>query len=109
MSDGFEVDLTALDQAVVGIARTMRDMQTIAVEEISGDVDQYGHGGLHEAFEHFCERWQYGVSVLIEDGSKIVTALNASMDSYIDGDSSAAESMRAVGTDTDPAAEVAGG
>jgi hypothetical protein len=87
----------------------MRDMQTIAVEDISGDAGQYGHDGLHEAFEHFCERWQYGVDVLIEDGGKVVTALNASMDSYIDADSTAAESMRMTGAGADPAVEMADG
>ncbi len=109
MPDGFQVDLTALDQAAVGISRTLRDMQTIAVEDISGDSGQYGHDGLHEAFEHFCQRWQYGVEVLIEDGGKIVTALNACLDAYIDSDSTAAESMRTAGSGADPAVEVADG
>lgn len=84
-------------------------MQSFSVEDIDGGKDQCGHGGLHMALAHFCDRWQYGVEVLIEDGGTIVTALNASMDAYLATDTAAAESMRSVGSGTDPASEVAGG
>ncbi|MBC6447147.1 hypothetical protein [Actinokineospora xionganensis] len=106
---GFNVDLAALDQAGQAISQTMHDMKTCSVDRIDGGSGQYGHDGLHEAFEHFCDRWQYGVEVLIEDGDKIAKALNASLDAYIDVDQSAEQSMRATGSGADPAAEVADG
>ncbi|MGH3973076.1 MAG: hypothetical protein ACRDS9_07100 [Pseudonocardiaceae bacterium] len=109
MPNGFDVQLAALDQAAQAISQTMRDMESCAVEDIAGDAGQYGHDGLHDAFEHFCDRWQYGVEVLIEDGDKIVRALNASMDTYINTDGAVEQSMRSVGTGADPAVDVADG
>lgn len=109
MPHGFDVKLGALDQAAQAISQTMRDMESCAVEDIEGRAHQYGHNGLHDAFEHFCDRWQYGVEVLIEDGDKIVRALNASMDAYIDADGAAEQSMLSVGTGADPAVDVADG
>lgn len=79
------------------------------MEDIVGPAEQYGHGGPHDAFEHFCDRWQYGVEVLIEDGDKIATALTASRDTYVNADGAAVQSMRSVGTGADPALDVADG
>lgn len=109
MPDGFDVQLVALDQAAQAVSQTMRDMESCAVEDIDGGADQYGHDGLHDAFEHFCDRWQYGVEVLIEDGDKIAKALNASMDAYINADSTVEQSMRSIGTGADAAVDVADG
>jgi len=109
VTDGFNVDLAALDQAAYGISRIMQDMRSCAVEDIDGGAAQYGHDELHSAFEYFCDRWQYGVEVLIEDGHKIVTALNASMDAYIATDRTAEQTFRSTGTGADPAKDVADG
>ncbi|MGH3965175.1 MAG: hypothetical protein ACRDTH_11600 [Pseudonocardiaceae bacterium] len=106
---GFDVKLLALDQAAQAVSQTMRDMETCAVEDIHGEAGQYGHDGLHEAFQHFCDRWQYGVEFLIEDGDKIARGLNASMDAYINADGTAEQSMRSVGAGADPAVDVADG
>lgn len=109
MASGFDVDLAALDQAAQAISQTMHDMKTCNVDDIVGEPGQYGHDGLHEAFDHFCGRWQYGVEVLIEDGDKIVRALNASMDAYMGTDAAVEQSMRAIGSGNDPAVDVADG
>jgi hypothetical protein len=106
---GFDVDLAALDRAAYGVARIMRDMESCAVDDIDGGAAQYGHDGLHSAFEHFCDRWQYGVEVLVEDGATIVRALNASMDVYLETDRTAEHSMRSAGSGADPAREPADG
>jgi hypothetical protein len=107
--DGFDVDLTALDQAGQAISQTMHDMKTCEVDDIVGATHLYGHDGLRGAFDHFCDRWQYGVEVLLEDGGKIARALNASMDGYIENDSTVEQTFRAAGVGDDPAREVADG
>lgn len=109
MPDGFDVDLVALDQAAQAISQTMHDMKTYAVDDIVGASVMYGHGGLHDAFDHFCDRWQYGVEVLVEDAGKIAKALNASIDAYVDVDSAAEQTMHVIGSGTDPAVDAADG
>ncbi|MCA1702133.1 MAG: hypothetical protein LC808_02230 [Actinobacteria bacterium] len=109
MSGGFNADLETLDLAATSIAQTMRDMEVIDLEDISGDAPQYGHGGVHASLEHFCSRWQYGVEVLIEDGGSIVQAINAAVRTYIEADSSAERSLRTAGSGADPAVDVADG
>lgn len=107
--EGFNVDLQALDRAAEAIAQTMHDMQSREVGDICGDEQQYGHSGLHAAFEHFCSRWQYGVEVLIEDGDTMTQVLNKVVDTYVAADQSSAQSLRSMGQCSDPAAEVADG
>ncbi|WP_258342229.1 hypothetical protein [Saccharopolyspora gregorii] len=109
MTQGFDVDLQVLDSAGEAVAQTMHDMQSCKVEDICGDEQQYGHAGLHDAFEHFCDRWQHGVEVLIEDGDTITQVLNKVVDTYVEADAASEESMRAVGRGEDPAAGVADG
>lgn len=106
---GFDVQLAALGQAAQAISQTMQDMKSCEVEDIAGPAGQYGHDGLYDAFEHFCDRWQYGVEVLVEDGDKIAAALTKSKDTYLTADRTAVQSIRAVGTGADPAADVADG
>lgn len=103
MPEGFDVDLEVLDGAATTISRTMRDMEQCEVEDIVGPEEEYGHEGLHEAFEHFCDRWQTAVELLIEDGDSISSALNRSVDAYIEVDSSAARTFKAHGDGVDPA------
>jgi hypothetical protein len=109
VADGFNANLEALDAAATSISQTMRDAETIDVEDISGDAPQYGHDGLHASFDHFCSRWQYGVEMLIEDGASIVQAINEAVDTYIKADSSAERSLHTAGSGADPAVEAVDG
>lgn len=109
MGSGFNADLETLDLAATSIAQTMRDMEVIDLEDISGDAPQYGHEGLHASLEHFCSRWQYGVEVLVEDGASIVQAINAAVQTYIEADSSAERSLHSAGSGTDPAVDAVDG
>ncbi|PRX49005.1 hypothetical protein B0I33_10337 [Prauserella shujinwangii] len=84
MSGRFEVELDVLDGAATAVSQTMHDMETCKIESICGPAEMYGHDGVHEAFEHFCGRWQQGVELLIEDGATIAGALNRAVEGYGD-------------------------
>lgn len=103
MTQGFEVDLDVLDGAATSISRTMRDMEQCEVEYIVGPEEEYGHAGLREAFEHFCDRWQDGVEMLLEDGETIAQVLNRAVDVYMDVDDTAERTFKAHGDGADPA------
>lgn len=107
--DGYTVDLDVLDRTAQAISQTMHDMKTCEVDDIVGSPKMYGHADLREAVDDFCERWQGGVEILIEDGVKLAKALNSSVDAYIDADNAAERSMRAIGGGNDPARDVADG
>ena len=79
---GFDVDTGVLRDGATGIANIVRNMETIAVNDISGPVEQYGHDELGEAFDEFSERWQHGLEVLTTDGRAISNALHTASDSY---------------------------
>jgi hypothetical protein len=85
-NDGFDVDTGVLRAAADGISDTVRAMETIAVDDISGPVEQYGHDDLGAAFDEFSERWQYGVEVLTTDGSAISEALRSATRRYAEVD-----------------------
>jgi hypothetical protein len=61
----------------------MREMRTIAVNDLSGPIEQYGHDELGGAFDEFSERWQHGIEVLITDGAAISGALRSAAKSYV--------------------------
>lgn len=103
MSQGFEVDLDVLDRAATSIARTMNGMEQCEVEDIVGPEEDYGHDALREAFAHFCDRWQEGVELLVDDGATIVSALNRAVDTYMRVDESPAQTFKTHGSGADPA------
>lgn len=109
MSQGFEVDLQVLDSAAEAVAQTMHAMQSCTVEDLCGDAPQYGHADLHAAFQHFCDRWQYGVEMLIEDGTTLTQVLNKVVETYVQADHDGERTMHASGSGVDPAAEQADG
>ncbi|WP_243793886.1 hypothetical protein [Saccharopolyspora gloriosae] len=109
MPDGFQVDLTALDQTGQAISQTIEDMGSKPLGDIDGPSGDYGHAGVHASFKHFCDRWEKALNTLIDDGDTLVQALNASMDSYVEADHAAVQSMRSVGAGSDPAQDAADG
>lgn len=104
MSEGYRVDIEVLDLAGEAIAQTMHDMESCEVQGICGEQAQYGHAGLHEAFGHFCERWQEGVEMLIEDGDTIVRVLNRAAQAYLQADHDSIRTLESAGAGLDPAA-----
>lgn len=109
MVDGFDVDVGVLADAASGISQTMGDMRQCEVEYIVGPEEMYGHAGVHGAFEHFCDRWQEGVELLLEDGGIISDALIRAVDTYVGVDTSIADGFRVQSSGPDPGvAEVNG-
>ncbi|PXY21179.1 hypothetical protein [Prauserella muralis] len=91
---GFEVEVDVLDGAATAVSQTMRDMETCKIESICGPREMYGHDRLHEAFEHFCGRWQEGVELLLEDGGAIAGTLTRAVDAYTEFEGEAEQAFR---------------
>lgn len=93
MADGFKVDLDVLNEAVDGIDSTIQAMGQCEIEDICGPVEEYGNETLHDAFENFCDEWQEGVELLLEDAETIRDALKAAAKKYDRIDDEAAGSF----------------
>jgi hypothetical protein len=96
-SAGFYVELNALDAAASGINDTFHDMSTIKIEKICGPEEMYGSGQLRDAFEHFCDRWQEGVEILLKDTGQIAGALTDAAAIYRVMDETSADALSGQG------------
>lgn len=94
---GFTVHVDALRDAARGVGQTVRDMESCKIEGIAGGEKQYGHAGVHEGFEHFCDRWQEGVELLLEDGAAIAEVLATASSRYAAADQTSADKITAAG------------
>ncbi len=79
---GYGVDLDGLRGAAGGIRRTVDQMRAQRVEDLDPSGGDVGHEALAEAVGGFCERWQHGVGVLVEDGEEIGRQLGAAVEVY---------------------------
>lgn len=68
MSSGYQVDLVALRPAADGIARTIGQVSAHPVASLAGGVGELGHERLAHSIAEFCDCWQAGVTLLVEDG-----------------------------------------
>ncbi|WP_216211173.1 hypothetical protein [Amycolatopsis aidingensis] len=93
MSGGYVVNVEALQIASRGIAESVRDLEPGVVRGLCGEPEQYGHEGVHAAFAEFCERWDYGVEVLVDDTDGMCEALDHAVLAYVEGDQVAAEPL----------------
>ena len=71
MSDGFEVDLTALVRAAEGVNGVIADMANNKVSNIGGAAANYGDDSLAGSVSDFCGRWEIGVEHLTNDARQI--------------------------------------
>jgi hypothetical protein len=83
MSGGYQVDLTALQAAADGIARTVGQVGAHPVASLSNDAGALGHQRLATSFAGFCERWQAGISYLVEDGRAAGEHLGVAAAAYL--------------------------
>lgn len=95
MAEGFEVDLKVLNGAVEGIDSTVEAMGQCEVADICGPPAEYGNEILHGAFENFCDEWQEGIELLLEDAETISKALKGASKTYHATDDEAANSFAA--------------
>lgn len=103
MSQGFDVDLEVLGGAAAAISQTMRDVGKRQLDDFGGPAKQYGHTELHKAFEHFSDRWQHGLGLLIDDAGTVAQALIRAADVYRESDGTAARRFEALGDGAGPA------
>jgi hypothetical protein len=89
MSDGFRVDLGALEDAAIGINTTLNDLRATRVDDIDGRAADYGHDRLAETIADFCDRWQLGVDHLATDAQEIAGRLSHSVQAYLKVDQDA--------------------
>jgi len=89
MSDGFRVDLGALENAAIGINTTLNDLSARRIDDLDGHGADYGHRHLAETVADFCDRWELGIEHLATDGQEIAGRLSHSVQSYLQVDRSA--------------------
>jgi hypothetical protein len=86
LSDGFKVDLGALENAAAGVAETLADVKAARVDRLGGSAATYGHGHLADTVKDFCDRWEIGIEHLTTDGKEITQRLNDSLKAYLAAD-----------------------
>lgn len=96
MSWGFDVDLGFLKGAAgqVGEAVTLAREMERRSDELAGYVAKAGAPAVQEAATAFLERWEYGITLVRDDTSKIGDALRASAEVYADVDGTRFTSKR---------------
>ncbi|MEV8510330.1 hypothetical protein AB0368_36630 [Actinoplanes sp. NPDC051475] len=107
MSDGFRVDLPALEKASAGINMTLEDLSRAKIDTLQGESSAYGHDGLASAVRDFCDRWEIGVEHLATDGQEVAERLSQSVQDYRRADTGAADRLNGIlqrTTGLDPAA-----
>ena len=108
MSDGFRVDLGALEDAATGINQTLSDLRARKIDQLDGRAADYGHERLAGTIADFCDRWELGVEHLATDGQEIASRLSHSVQSYLQVDQAAKGRMDGIlqrPTGPDPAAD----
>ena len=106
MSDGYQVDLAALRAAADGIARTVGQVTAHPVASLSSGADALGHGRLAASLGGFCDRWQAGITHLVEDGRAAGDHLATAATAYLRAEDATAgslgETIRRPGPDPAP-------
>jgi hypothetical protein len=83
VSDGYQVDLSALRAAADGIARTVGQVGAHPVTSLTTAAGALGHERLAASLTGFCERWQAGITHLVEDGRAAGAHLGVAAAAYL--------------------------
>lgn len=83
MSEGFRVDLGALEKAAEGVNATLYDLNTKKVSDLDDHSGDLGHDGLAETITDFCDRWELGIEHLAKDGQEVASRLSRSVQNYL--------------------------
>jgi hypothetical protein len=89
VSDGFRVDLGALENAAAGVNETLADLKAARVDILDGDAAAYGHDHLAGVVKDFCDRWEMGIEHLATDGQEVAQRLTSSVQAYLAADKAA--------------------
>ncbi|MEU4693898.1 hypothetical protein [Actinoplanes sp. NPDC023714] len=101
---GFHVDIESLEQAGDGIARSVDDQEKHRLKEVCAGPEAYGDVSIHRAMQHFCDRWNDGLDLLVEDAKKVSDVLGRAAAAYRAVDNANAASLRG-----DPGTQVTDG
>ncbi|MDQ6875321.1 MAG: hypothetical protein M3042_09715 [Actinomycetota bacterium] len=86
MARGFRVDLSALQQAAVGVSGVIDEVDQQALHGIQTGPAVIGHDRLSGTLADFCGRWQRGVDHLATDGRAIADGLTRCAVAYKEAD-----------------------
>ncbi|WP_338595496.1 hypothetical protein [Saccharopolyspora sp. SCSIO 74807] len=107
MSEGFRVDLHALQEASKGVSDTVQAARKDRVADLATGVE-FGHDRLAGTVTAFCDRWDLGVAHLVIDGSEVAGRLAHCVQVYRETDEAARvrlEGLIARSAGDDPAAD----
>ncbi|MFI5931683.1 hypothetical protein [Actinoplanes sp. NPDC051494] len=84
---GFHVDIDALDKASNGIAHTIDDQSKSQLADVCAARGAYGDDTVHAAMTDFCDRWNVGFDLLVEDARTVSDILGKAARAYraVDG------------------------
>jgi hypothetical protein len=92
MTDGYGLDAAALRATADGINEAIGELKELGwAEEASAGRGfselalsglEVGHPGVQEALDRFCERWEWGVRTLVQDGNEIAGRLGLAAGRY---------------------------
>ena len=98
---GFHVDVDVLEVAAADIAQSVADQRAAPLADVDLAAGAYGHAGLHRSIQDFCERWNAGLDLLLEDAKTVSDVLARASRAYREADTGAAGRLSA-----DPAERV---
>jgi hypothetical protein len=79
---GFHVDVAKVSEAAQGIASSIGDQRQFELRKLPGHAGQYGDDDLHDALAEYCNRWNDGLDILIEDAKAISDSLSRVAQAY---------------------------
>jgi hypothetical protein len=107
--EGYGLEPAALQETAQGIEEAITELKAVGFAEgaeagrgfseleLSGL--EAGHPGLQGAFAQFCERWEWGVRTLVQDGNQIAARLGLAAGRYHDMEQYAAGLLKDVAVD----------
>jgi hypothetical protein len=96
MSDGFRVDLAALQQAAQGVHDSLTDIQRKSVSTIGNDATNVGHDRLAETVTDFCGSWDAGIQHLATDARGAADQLSGCIKAYREADQVALDHLNEI-------------
>jgi hypothetical protein len=97
MFDEFKVDPAELDSASQRIMDCLPMPRDVPLEEIAGDAEWYGHGGVYEALSRFCTTWQVAIAFLRMSGEGASQSLIGAAANYVRENAAVEEDFQGVG------------
>ena len=87
---GFHVEIDVLETASAGIAGSVADQRRSPLEDLDRGEKTYGHEALQGAMKTFCDRWNEGLDILLDDAGAIGDILTRAAREYRKVDQAAA-------------------